>query len=484
MPTFLVKHPDRGEITFQLTGDRITVGRRSDNSIQINHGTISGHHAELVSTNGHYVLRDLDSTNHCFVDGFQISEADLSERCRVLIGSIECEYIPDPAPAKLASPSATAHHAAMAASPNGQMDPDALRKLVGALRHQNDELIQKLNEQQKQIDILGSARLLTPSAGADYESLRVKVKTLTTERDQLARENRNLLSEVDRLRAIASLSGDPTSMKATVPIRLDEEQTGTRPTVSVSANGETLVAAPVARVIDPEIATFAALTGLCGRLTSVLEYLRKDGSDPAAKDELAALCGQMHERSSGMSTHAASRLAASLDGLVRDVCHRPISIAPRILDAIAQAGDLLGRLLTPEVLPRCANLPAPGVLVVDDDKDLLPAILASLEYAHLTASGCGTAEDAIASMHAQPCDLVLLDIGLPGITGLELCTQIRSLPKHERTPVVFLTGHNDPQSQGQSALNGGSDFIAKPFNMFELTLKSHVWAVKNQLSLA
>src|SRR5215213_8055589 len=102
MPTFLVKHPERGELTFKLTGDRVTLGRRADNTVQINHATISGHHAELVSINGHYVLRDLDSTNHCFVDGFQVSEADLNERCRVLIGGIECEYIPDAEQAPLA----------------------------------------------------------------------------------------------------------------------------------------------------------------------------------------------------------------------------------------------------------------------------------------------------------------------------------------------------------------------------------------------
>ena len=87
MPKLIVRHPERGEMTYPLSGERVTVGRRADNEIQINHGTISGHHAELVAVNGHYVLRDLDSTNHCFVDGFQITEADLSDRCKVMIGS-------------------------------------------------------------------------------------------------------------------------------------------------------------------------------------------------------------------------------------------------------------------------------------------------------------------------------------------------------------------------------------------------------------
>ncbi len=482
MPTLMVKHPEKGEISFRLTDDRVTIGRRADNTIQINHGTISGHHAELISTNGHYILRDLDSTNHCFIDGFQVSEADLNERCRVMLGTIECEYIPDPEPAKLVGGGASSSNGTAETHSNNGAEAD-LRKMVGALRHQNDELIQKVNDQQKQIDILGSARLLTPATGADLESLRAKVKSLTIERDQLAKENRGLLAEVDRLRGIVALTGDAGTMKATVPIPLGTPA-DELPTVTVSASGGTTVAAPVAKVIDPQMNTFTALAGLCSRILPVIEGLRKDPGDKAAKDELAALCGQMNERSLELTGHTTARLASAIDALVRDIGPRPVPMPTRILDTIAEATDLLGRALAPEMLPRCAGLGAPNVLVVDDDKDLLGAILASLESARLHAAGCGTAEDAMANVHANPCDLVLLDIGLPGTNGLNLCSQIRALPKHERTPVVFLTGHNDPQNRGQGTLNGGTDFITKPFNMFDLTLKAHVWAVRNQLGLA
>jgi CheY-like chemotaxis protein len=474
MPTFLVKHPERGELTFKLTGDRVTVGRRADNTVQINHGTISGHHAELVSINGHYVLRDLDSTNHCFVDGFQISEADLNDRCKVLIGGIECEYIPDAEQAPLAR----------LADPSSQgglgENTDSLRKLVGALRHQNDELIQKLNEQQNQIDILGSARLLTPATGADLQSLRLQVKTLTAERDELAKENRNLLAEVDRLRALAALK-ETGALKATVPIPLPEDPDGPK---TVSASGSTTVAAPMAKVVDPIISTFAALTGLSGRIPALLKRLADQPGDKNTREELSNISGQLAERAAEVGSHTAARLIASLDALVRDVARRPVPVSPRIRSAMEQASDLLGRVLSPEVLARCATLPAPGVLVVEDDKELLPAILASLEYARLEVSGTGNAEDALATINSNGCDLVLLDIGLPGVNGLDLCSHIRSLPKHERTPIVFLTGHDGPENRGQSTLNGGSDFIAKPFNMFELTLKAHTWAVKNQLGLA
>lgn len=476
MPTLLVKHPERGEITFKLAEDRVTVGRRPDNTIQINHGTISGHHAELVAVNGHYVLRDLDSTNHCFIDGIQISEADLNERCRVMIGTIECEYIPDPEPAKLAKP----------AIPGGTAvttDADALRRLVGVLRHQNDELLQKLNEQQHQIDILGSARLLTPATGADLDSLRIQVKTLTAERDRLVKENKGLLSEVDRLRSLASLSSDAHALKATVPIPMTGPIAEEMPTVSVSGR-ETIVAAPMAKVVDPAVVAFAAINGLASRLRPLLEQIANSPTDSAARQDLAMVSSQLVERAADVKGHAAASLITSIDAVVRDVTKRTVPIAPRIRATIEQAADLLARVLSPELLPKCSSLSAPGVLVVEDDKELLPAVIASLEIAHLSASGAGNAEDAMTSIHANPCDLVLLDIGLPGVNGLDLCSNIRALPSHERTPIVFLTGHDGVEQRGQGALNGGTDFISKPFNMFELTLKAHTWALKNQLGLA
>lgn len=475
MPTFLVKHPERGDIRFTLSGDRVSVGRRADNMVQINHATISGHHAELVAMNGHYVLRDLDSTNHCFIDGFQVSEADLNDHCRILIGSVECEYIPD----------APALPTLNGASPANAADP--LRKMVGALRAQNDELIHKLNEQQKQIDILGSARLLTPATGADLNALREKVRLLTEERDKLHKENRLLAAEVDRLRSFAVRSADARSQ--TVPLPDADEAAETTPLspetpVALSASGVVSVAAPMARVATPQNALFTELSALRSRFTPLLVHLASEPGDRKTKEDLAAVSAQLIERAASLGAHAATRLAGSLDALVRDATQRPAPVSPRVRTTIEQATDLFERLLSPELMPRSAGLPEPGVLVVEDDAELLPAIQTSLEFARLNAAGAANAEQALAHIQGNKVDLVLLDIGLPGLNGLDVCSHIRSLPDHERTPIVFLTGHDSPQERGQGALNGGSDFIAKPFNMFELTLKAHTWAIKNQLGLA
>ena len=69
MPTLRIKLPNHMEVTHQLSGERITIGRRPDNTIQISDRSVSGNHAELIAADGHYRLHDLGSTNMTFVDG-------------------------------------------------------------------------------------------------------------------------------------------------------------------------------------------------------------------------------------------------------------------------------------------------------------------------------------------------------------------------------------------------------------------------------
>ena len=69
-------------------------------------------------------------------------------------------------------------------------------------------------------------------------------------------------------------------------------------------------------------------------------------------------------------------------------------------------------------------------------------------------------------------DLIFLDVEMPGQTGLELCVKIRGMEPNRTTPIVFVTSHSDFGSRAQSTLSGGNDFIAKPFLLVELALKT------------
>jgi pSer/pThr/pTyr-binding forkhead associated (FHA) protein len=77
---------------FELTEERITVGRGQDNMIRLDDGTISHHHALLVLENGDYKVRDLNSTNGTRVNGLRVVETRIHDGDQVRMGSVEMRY--------------------------------------------------------------------------------------------------------------------------------------------------------------------------------------------------------------------------------------------------------------------------------------------------------------------------------------------------------------------------------------------------------
>lgn len=102
------------------------------------------------------------------------------------------------------------------------------------------------------------------------------------------------------------------------------------------------------------------------------------------------------------------------------------------------------------------------ILVVDDDeviRDTLCELLAC-EYTCQTAD---TAEQALAKLEAQPFDVVLTDISMPGLNGMELLNRVLKLYPH--TPVIVVSGLTD-EEQAQSLIElGAFDYLLKPFRL-------------------
>ena len=95
MPKLLVSLPDGSNVTHELTDDAITIGRVSDNSIQIEDASVSSHHAELTLRDTDYILRDLGSTNGTRLNGNKVEpeeEHQLQPGDRIRFGSIEVRY--------------------------------------------------------------------------------------------------------------------------------------------------------------------------------------------------------------------------------------------------------------------------------------------------------------------------------------------------------------------------------------------------------
>jgi pSer/pThr/pTyr-binding forkhead associated (FHA) protein len=87
--------PDVGEVVYDLTEAKVSVGRTDENAIHINDSSVSTHHAEFALQGGEYVLRDLGSTNGIRVNGKSVNEAKLCPGDRIRFGSVEGVYEPD-----------------------------------------------------------------------------------------------------------------------------------------------------------------------------------------------------------------------------------------------------------------------------------------------------------------------------------------------------------------------------------------------------
>ena len=101
------------------------------------------------------------------------------------------------------------------------------------------------------------------------------------------------------------------------------------------------------------------------------------------------------------------------------------------------------------------------VLVVDDDRALRHAITALLDEAGYTTDQAGDGREALDKLRQQPADLMLLDIGLPGMNGLDVLAQAREAATPTR--VVMMTADDTPEALLQSFRGQAYSFVRKPF---------------------
>ncbi len=116
------------------------------------------------------------------------------------------------------------------------------------------------------------------------------------------------------------------------------------------------------------------------------------------------------------------------------------------------------------------------ILVVEDEVDLAEMLSTYLrtEGYHVTAVGWG--EDAVQAVNDAVPDLITLDINLPDIDGYEVCRRIRDIRRAENVPVIFLTERKSRKNKLAGLELGAVDYITKPFDVQELSLR-----VKNAL---
>ena len=110
----------------------------------------------------------------------------------------------------------------------------------------------------------------------------------------------------------------------------------------------------------------------------------------------------------------------------------------------------------------------PQVLVVDDDPHIRQLLVFALEKAGLTAREAEDGEAALAAVAASPPDLVVLDINMPKLDGLEVCRRLRA---QGDLPILFLSSRDDEIDRILGIELGADDYVVKPFSPREVTAR-------------
>jgi DNA-binding response OmpR family regulator len=119
-------------------------------------------------------------------------------------------------------------------------------------------------------------------------------------------------------------------------------------------------------------------------------------------------------------------------------------------------------------------LPAPvprRILVVDDDPTVAEVVSGYLQRAGYAVDRAGDGRAALDQATTRPPDLVVLDLMLPEIDGLEVCRRLRAEPLSHTVPIVMLTAKGDEHDRILGLELGADDYVTKPFSPRELVLR-------------
>ncbi len=108
------------------------------------------------------------------------------------------------------------------------------------------------------------------------------------------------------------------------------------------------------------------------------------------------------------------------------------------------------------------------LLIVDDDERARIFLQNTFESAQHQVKVAADAPTALRLLHREPCDLILLDIELPGVDGLALCRLLRAQEATRRLPIIVISAHDDEERKVGAFAAGADDFIVKPATRREL----------------
>lgn len=111
------------------------------------------------------------------------------------------------------------------------------------------------------------------------------------------------------------------------------------------------------------------------------------------------------------------------------------------------------------------------ILVAEDDTDIANLILHYLQKAGWTTHAVVAGDEALAYARSHPVDLAVLDVMLPGLSGLEICRALRADPARASLPIIVLTARGEEPDRIMGLELGADDYMTKPFSPNELVAR-------------
>ena len=108
------------------------------------------------------------------------------------------------------------------------------------------------------------------------------------------------------------------------------------------------------------------------------------------------------------------------------------------------------------------------VITVDDAATIRKMVGFSLKSAGHNILEAPDGETAYQMLSSRSVDLVIADVNMPRMDGIELTRRLRRLPNYQKTPIVLLTTETDPEKKNQGRAAGASGWIVKPFSQQQL----------------
>ena len=124
------------------------------------------------------------------------------------------------------------------------------------------------------------------------------------------------------------------------------------------------------------------------------------------------------------------------------------------------------------------------ILAVDDDRELTQLLQLVFESRGFGVTIANNGRQALDSLETELPEVILLDLMMPGMSGQEVCRQIRANPRTSNIPIIILTAKSDTETKREMMEAGATEYLVKPIRPIDLIQRTREAVLRSALSVA